>query len=51
MNQQTFARLAQMSIAHIEGDSDAFLKCVVNFDASVEECAAYCFTLMSRKRR
>ena len=40
-----------MSIAHIEGDSDAYLKCVVNVDASVEECASYCFTLMSRKRR
>jgi len=39
-----------MSIAHIEGDSDAYLKCVVNVDASVEECAAYCFTLTSRKR-
>jgi len=51
MNQQTFARLAQMSIAHIEGDSNAYMKCVVNVDASVEECAAYCFTLTSRKRR
>ena len=40
-----------MSIAHIEGDSNAYMKCVVNVDASVEECAAYCFTLTSRKRR
>jgi len=40
-----------MSIAHIEGDSDAFLKCAVNVDASVEECASYSFLLMSRKRR
>ena len=40
-----------MSIAHVEGDSDGYMKCVVNVDASVEECAAYCFTLMSRKRR
>jgi len=40
-----------MSIAHIEGESDGYMKCVVNVDASVEECAAYCFTLMSRKRR
>jgi len=40
-----------MSISHIEGESDAYLKCVVNVDASVEECASYCFTLMSRKRR
>ena len=51
MNQQTFARLAQMSIAHIEGESNAYLKCMVNIDASVEECAAYSFLLMSRKRR
>jgi len=49
--QQIFARLAQMSIAHIEGESDGYMKCVVNVDASLEECAAYCFTLMSRKRR
>ena len=40
-----------MSIAHIEGESDAYLKCAVIIDASVEECASYCFTLMSRKRR
>ncbi|GMI56070.1 hypothetical protein ScalyP_jg761 [Parmales sp. scaly parma] len=40
-----------MSIAHVEGDSDGYMKCVVNVDASVEECAAYCFTLLSRKRR
>jgi len=41
-----------MSIAHIEGDSNAaYMKCVLNVDASVEECAAYCFTLTSRKRR
>ena len=40
-----------MSIAHIEGESDGYMKCVVNVDASVEECAAYCFTLLSRKRR
>jgi len=40
-----------MSISHIEGESDAYLKCVVIVDASVEECASYCFTLMSRKRR
>jgi len=51
MNQQTFARLAQMSIAHIDGELHGYLKCVVKIDASVEECAAYCFTLMSRKRR
>jgi len=51
MNQQTFALLAQMSITHIEGESDAYLKCMVNIDASVEECAAYSFLLMSRKRR
>ena len=48
MNQQTFARLFQMSIAHIEGESDAYLKCVVNVDASVEECSTFSFTLMSR---
>ena len=40
-----------MSIANIEGDSDAYMKCVVNVDASMEECAAYCFTIMSRRRR
>jgi len=40
-----------MSIAHIEGDSDAYMKCVVKIDASVEECASYSFLLMSRKRR
>ena len=39
-----------MSIAHVEGDSNAYMKCVVNVDVSMEECAAYCFTLMSRKR-
>jgi len=40
-----------MSIAIIEGESDAYMKCVLNVDASVEECAAYSFTPMSRKRR
>jgi len=40
-----------MSIAHIEGEFDAYMKCVVNVDASVEECAAYSFVCMSRKRR
>ena len=45
-----FARLAQMSVAHIEGESDTYMKCEVKVDASVVECAAYCFALMSRKR-
>ena len=40
-----------MSIAHIEGETDAYLKCVLDVDASVEECAADSFTSMSRKRR
>ena len=40
-----------MSVALIEGDSDAYMKCVVKIDTSVEECAAYCFTFMSRNRR
>ena len=40
-----------MSIAHIEGESDGYMKCMVNVDASVEECAAYSFTLLSRKKR
>jgi len=40
-----------MSIAHIEGETDAYLKCVLDVDASVEECAADSFTIMSRKRR
>jgi len=40
-----------MGIAHIEGESEAYMKCEINVDASVEECAAYCFMIMSRRRR
>ena len=40
-----------MSIAHLKGESDGYMKCEVTIDTSVEECTAYCFTLLSRKRR
>ena len=39
-----------MGIAHIKGESAGYLKCEVVIDASVEECAAYNFIYMSRKR-
>ena len=31
----------KMSISHTKGETNAFLKCEVTVDASVEECAAY----------
>jgi len=40
----------KMSIAHIEGESSAFMKCEVIIDASVEEVAAYNYIYMSRKK-
>ena len=40
----------EMSIAHVEGENNAYLKCEVILDTSVEECAAYNYTVMSRKR-
>ena len=40
----------KMSIAHIEGESSAFMKCEVIIDASLEEIAAYNYLIMSRKR-
>ena len=39
-----------MSIKNFEGESDTYMKCEVKIDASVEECASYSFSLMSRKR-
>ncbi len=39
-----------MSITHIEGESDAYLECVVKIDASVKKCAAESFNLKSRVR-
>jgi len=40
----------KMSIAHLEGENSAYLKCETTIDASVEECAAYNYLFMSRKR-
>ena len=40
----------RMSIAHVEGESSAFMKCEVIIDASVEEVAAYQTIYTSRKR-
>ena len=39
-----------MSIAHVKGENNAFLKCEVIIDASVEEVAAFSFLFMSRYR-
>jgi len=40
----------KMSVAYVEGESRAYMKCEVIVDASVEEVAAYNFNFMSRKR-
>ena len=40
----------EMSIAYIDGESSAYFKCQVVVDATLEECAAYNYTIMSRKR-
>ena len=40
----------KMSIANIEGESSAFMKCEVTIDSSIEEVAAYNFIYMSRKK-
>ena len=39
-----------MSIAHVKGENNAFVKCEVIIDASVEEVAAFSFLFMSRYR-
>ena len=40
----------KMSIAYVKGESNAFIKCEVIIDATVEEVAAYHFLLMSRRQ-
>ena len=40
-----------MSIAHIVGESNGYMKCEVAVDASPEECAAYNYNIMSRKNK